>query len=448
MIISRAQVDRRRFLLRSSLAAAGLCALRNTVPAAGGEEASEVTEAADFWGKVRGQFALAPEVAHLSCFFLVSHPRPVREAIARYREMLDANPFRAVEEGCWGEGDENLVRRVKQAAAEYLGGKPEEVALTQSTTMGLSLVYSGLALRPGDELLTTEHDHYSHQESMRIAAQRYGARVRKITLYDRFGDLPKITEKTIVNRIQQAVTPATRVVGLTWVHSSSGLRLPLRSISAAVRKRSPEALIVVDGVHGLGAIDETVAELGIDVFVSGTHKWIFGPRGTGLVWAPERVWGQMSPFMPTFDGMEPRIAWREERQPKAPARADWFTPGGFHAFEHEWAVADAFEFHRSLGRTRVASRIQDLNSRIKEGLAEMPHVSLWTPRNPALSAGLVGFDVAGLTAEQVRERLWLKKVVASSSPYARSVARLSAGIMNTPEDVEKGLRAVQELKSA
>lgn len=440
------QLNRRRFLLRSSIAAAAGLAAHPTLPALAGPNKEQSSRGSmDHWEDVRRQFALAPDRVHLSSFYLASHPRPVREAIARYREMLDADPYHAIHEGCWGEGEGNLTRRVKRAAAEYIGGRAEDVTLTQSTTMGLSLVYWGISLRSGDEILTTTHDHRSHDEAIRLAARRSGATVRKISLYDRLEDLPAITERAIVERVERAVTPSTRAVGLTWVHSSSGLRLPMRAIAAAIRQRAPKALIVLDGVHGFGAVDETIAGMGIDIFVAGTHKWIFGPRGTGIVWAPEQVWAGLEPFIPTFDGEEPRAAWKAGRAPRPPARADWFTPGGFHAFEHEWAVADAFAFHHSLGRKRVAERITFLNTKMKDGLARMPHVQLWTPRDPALSAGLVGFDVAGHTADETTNRLWEQKIVATSSPYSRAVARLSAGIMNNEQDLDKALRAVEKL---
>ena len=63
------------------------------------------------------------------------------------------------------------------------------------------------------------------------------------------------------------------------------------------------------------------------------------------------------------------------------------TPGGFHSFEHRWALAEAFRFHGRIGKRRVAARIHALNRRLKAGLAGMGHVTLITPRSDALSAG-------------------------------------------------------------
>lgn len=452
-------LSRRRFLAGTGVTTAGLLALRGASPVSLPSDGAQEKLAAaatpvDRWAAVREQFVLSPAWVHMASFFMVSHPKPVREAIAGYRDELDADPFQAAEHGNEGPEPVNRKLRVKRAAAAYLGGNAEDVALTQSTTMGLSTVYHGLPLRAGDEVLLTTHDHYSHQESARLACERSGAKLRKIPLYDRFEDLPGISSEVIVERIRRAITPATRVVGMTWVHSSSGLRLPLRAISSVIREANSgrderdRMIFVVDGVHGFGALDETVTETGCDVFIAGTHKWIFAPRGTGLIWARPNVWAQMRPLIPTFDGQEPWDVWLGKIPRANLPRADWFTAGGLHAYEHEWAVADAFEFHNSIGRKAIADRIHELNRQIKDGLAKIPRVKLWTPTSNALSAGIVGFDIEGLEPKAVVARLLGRKIIASESPYARPVARLAAGIMNTPEDVEKALAAVQAIAEA
>ena len=74
-------------------------------------------------------------------------------------------------------------------------------------------------------------------------------------------------------------------MGITWVHSSTGLKLPIREIAAALavinetRPDGRRVIVVVDGVHGFGVEDENVADMGVDFFVAGTYKWMFGPCG-------------------------------------------------------------------------------------------------------------------------------------------------------------------------
>jgi selenocysteine lyase/cysteine desulfurase len=430
-------LDRRRFLLATGLSMAGSAFARPASAASPDPPAKPAASPLD-WGWVRDQFELRRDLLHFATFYLVSHPRPVRDAIEALRRDLDENAFEVVEHGLFNKPDE-----VRRAAAAYLGARPEDVGLTRSTTEGLGLVYAGLRLRPGQEIVTTTHDHYVHHESIRLAAQRTGAEVRRVPLYD---EGSRAAADEIVDRLRRAVRPATRVIGVTWVHSSTGVKLPIRSIAAVVtdvnrsRDAADRVLLVVDGVHGFGVEDEAVADLGCDFFAAGTHKWIFGPRGTAIVWGRREAWERVQPSIPAFE-TPVYMAWQNGVEP-GPTQGSWMSPGGFHAYEHMWALPAAFAFHREIGRARIAARIHEMNTRIKEGLAGMRHVTLHTPRAAELSAGLVAFEVAGLTPELVVARLRERRIIASTSPYKQSFARLAGSILNTPEEVDSAVKAV------
>jgi selenocysteine lyase/cysteine desulfurase len=451
-------VTRRQFVLGSGLAAGGVGLAGRTLAGATAPAGKGAAKPAalpngvaafkpDDWASVRAQFRLDPDYAHLSNFFIVSHPKPVRDAIERHRASLDENPFLYLEQHMFERDEDMLWRKVTAAAAEYTGGRPEEIALTSSATMGLALIYNGLRLKSGQEILTTVHDHYSHHESIRLAAAKSGTPVRRTTLYDTG---LKANAEEIVARLKSAVTPKTRVVGVTWTHSNTGVRLPIRRIADALaeinrgREDADRALLVVDGTHAFGAVEESVASLGCDFLASGTHKWILAPRGTGIVWAPAARWALLEPTIPSFMDLDAYLAWQDGRLP-APTSAAAVSPGGFFAYEHQWAAAEAFRFHKEIGRARIGARIAELNSRIKDGLAKIPKVTLHTPKDPALSAGINSFEVAGLTPQDVVKRLLDRRIIASTSPYKVTYARLSAGIMNTPEEVDRALAAVRAI---
>ena len=436
-------LDRRRFLVATGMTVAGTALARpasGAIPAPSDPPPKAGASPQD-WTWVREQFALRRDLAHFASFYLVSHPRPVREAIEALRRALDENPFEVVEHGLFTRPGE-----VRRAAAAYLGGRPEDVGLTRATTEGLALIYAGLRLRPGQEILASTHDHYVHHEAIRLAVQRAGAEMRRVALYD---EGSRAAEDEIVERLRRAVRPATRVIGVTWVHSSTGVKLPIRSIATAVAEinRSRDAadrmLLVVDGVHGFGVEDEAAADLGCDFFAAGTHKWIFGPRGTAIVWGRREAWEQLQPSVPSFEE-PPYMAWQHGVDP-GPTQGAWMSPGGFHAYEHMWALPAAFAFHHEIGRTRIAGRIHEMNTRIKDGLAGMRHVTLHTPRSPGLSAGLVAFEVAGLAPGEVVKRLRDRRIIASTSPYLQSFARLAGSILNTPEEVDAAVAAVGAL---
>ncbi|HEX9708269.1 MAG TPA: aminotransferase class V-fold PLP-dependent enzyme [Steroidobacteraceae bacterium] len=446
-------LSRRDFVTTVGLSLAG--AVTSRTAAANEAVAVPAVDSNSDWAAVRAQFDLAPDWMHFSQFYIVSHPKPVRDAIERFRGMLDAHPFTTVEHGMGFDAflgqeaqQDPFPVRVQHAAAGYIGGKPEEVALTDSTTQGLALIYQGLTLKPGDEVLCTTHDHYVHHEAVRLAVEKSGASWRRVPLYD---DPAAASADEMVDRLKRAIGPSTRVVGITWVHSSSGVKIPVRALAKAVaevnadRGEDERILVALDAVHGFGNQEEQVAQLGVDFAAAGTHKWIFAPRGTGILWVPEKNWGRIRPTIPTFYDVEPYAAWENQRRPNAPKSISWVSPGGFKAFEHQWAMAEAFEFHQSIGRKRIADRIAALNTQCKEGLAKIPKVKLLTPKDPALSAGLIAFEVEGQSASETVHKLHARKVVASTSPYKISKARLAPSLVNDEREVEAALRAVRDI---
>ena len=385
------------------------------------------------WAAVRAQFELAPSDRHFDAFLFAPHPQPVRAAIEFHRKGLDAGAA-----GYLRENEVRLDGEVAAAAAAYLGVQPNNLAFVDSTTMGLAMVYSGLRLEPGDEVLTTEHDHYATHESLRLA----GADVRRVRLYD---DPAQASAEGMIDAIKGAITDRTKVIAVTWVHSVSGVKLPIRKLAAALGSNRP--LLVVDGVHALGVEPDPIDIHFCDVFVAGTHKWLGGPRGTGLIWSI-KGWDRMRPVIPSF-AFEPYIAWMEGRAIE-PIDSEnlgaLFTPGGYHSFEHRWALADAFKWHGGLGRDKVAARIHGLAKRLKDGIAEMPHITLVTPRLAEVSSGLVCFDVNGMQPEDAVARLAQRRIRASVTPYADRHVRLGTSLHVDERDVDAAVGAIGALQ--
>ena len=436
-------MDRRSFLVRTGLALGAALISSAGVPSSPSSAWSASLTHPPDWKAVRDQFSLSRELIHLAGFFLASHPTPVRKAIERHRRGLDADPI-----GYWLAHEKKQEATVLRAAADYLGVEPTEIALTDSTTMGLGSLYGGLRLDQGQEILTTVHDHYSTDMSLQLRAERTGAELRRIALYEQ---LSTVSPEGLVDRLVQNIRAQTRIVAVTWVHSSTGLKLPIAAMAQAIqllnmsRAQEDRIILCVDGVHALGVEDFRLSDIGCDFFIAGTHKWMFGPRGTGLVWGHSRAWSVAHAIIPTFHS-DAYDMWMKIIPPRTLPQAIYMTPGGFHSFEHRWALNEAFSFHQALGKSRVTQRIYQLNEQMKQGLATMRHVTLHTPISQDLSSGIVCFEVAGMRPEQVVDQLRQRRIVASVTPYATQYARVAPGLLNTPAEIETVLKEIRHLR--
>ncbi len=275
-------------------------------------------------------------------------------------------------------------------------------------------------------------------------AQSSPAALRQAALY---ANPAEVTADEVAENVRRNLRDNTRLLAVTWVHSGTGVKMPIARIAEVVRAhnrgKSPErrTYLAVDGVHGLGIENIAIPDLGADYFIAGTHKWLTGPRGTGLVWAKPEAWALVKPTIPSFDPM-----WRTGPIDKMPAAA-WHTPGGFHSFEHRWAVAEAFRFHSGIGKDRVATRTHDLNSLAKAEMSKMPKVKVHTPRSAALSAGIITFDVQGYTPQQVVQRLHENHIIASVIPgfYSPLLARIAPSLLTVEEDLARTMRSIATL---
>jgi selenocysteine lyase/cysteine desulfurase len=394
------------------------------------------------WAGVRRELPLDPRLRHFAAFLLAAHPRPVREAIEAHRRGLDADPEGYLR-GAGARVD------VSGAAARYLGAANRDgIAITTSTTMGLAVLYRALALRPRDEVLSTVHDFFSTDEALRLS----GARVRRVALYDK-RDPARASADEIATRLRAAIRPRTRAVALTWVHSSTGVKLPMDAVAEVVReageRHGRRIVLCVDAVHALGAEDVSLSNrtrpAQIDFLAAGCHKWLMGPRGTGILWGAPHAWAAAPrPLIPSFaDGSIG--AWLEGRTPATDPPGPAMTPGGFQAYEHRWALPAAFAFQERIGRERAAARIRALATRMKAGLAEVRGVRLVTPRDPGLSAGLVCADIAGVDPGKAVQALAAERISATVTPYAQRHLRFGCGLAVDEADVDAALSNVARI---
>ncbi|MFZ6009674.1 MAG: aminotransferase class V-fold PLP-dependent enzyme [Bacteroidota bacterium] len=441
-------MDRRKFLQNSGFAMGAGLALPVLSCSTSATEKSPAKDAVaqepslDTWEGVRSCFNLSPDRIHMSQMLLASHPLPVRQAIEKHRKSFDENPFEYWENN-WIEAE----KKVCQAAANYLKCDPSEIVLTDSTTMSLGILYSGFKLKPGDEILSTVHDHYSTEKSLLFASWKSGADIRNIFLYK---DPSTVTADEIVDSLVKKINPATRIIAVTWVHSVTGVKLPIRKMADAIKavneKRAADKRIYfcVDGVHGFGVENITMEDLGCDFFAAGTHKWMFGPRGTGILWGKKDAWNMIDPIIPPFR-IAPYSMWMGV-VPKAELTfSDACSPGGFLAFEHRWSLNEAFDFHMKIGKARIEQRTHQLSTMLKQGMMENKKIRLLTPVDPALSCGINCFEVNGIKPEDVAKKLLEKKILASTTPYKEVHARLTPCVINTEEEVTQCLNALNDI---
>ncbi|WP_285416326.1 aminotransferase class V-fold PLP-dependent enzyme [Pseudomonas sp. efr-133-TYG-5] len=416
--------NRRDFLKQAGILAAAL-PLGASLPNIASAASAAAPLPREKWAQLQQLFDQDPAWLHFSNFLVTTHPRPVREAIEMHRAALDRNPGLAMD---WDHGvTEKREEDVRAWAGRYVQADARQIALTGSTTEGLAMIYGGVQVRADQEILTTEHEHYATHTILELRTQRDGTKVRKIRLFE---DPYRISKDELLANIDRSIRPQTRVLGMCWVHSGSGVKLPLGDIGALVdkhnrgRSEADRIIYVVDGVHGFGVEDVSFPAMNCDFFIAGTHKWMFGPRGTGIVVSRTPEVKYVTPIIPTFS--------------EAEHFSTTMTPGGYHAFEHRWALSEAFKLHLQLGKADVQARIHELNGYLKKRLLQRPQIELVTPLSAEFSAGFTFFRVKGQDSDRIAAHLMANKVVADAVERdVGPVIRTAPGLLNDEAQIDR-----------
>jgi len=264
------------------------------------------------------------------------------------------------------ERPSTVRQEVRAALASLCGGAPEEYALVTSTAQGLNAVAAGVAWRAGDNVvLPAGGEHWSNIFPWLNLRPR-GVEVRRAPLAAAGAGPPEA--------LAALVDARTRVVATAHVSFSSGFRCDLSRLSALVKARNADALLVVDGIQGAGAVPLNVAEDGVDVYAAGGFKWLLGMPGTGFMYVRAAAQQHITPSAPGMFAADQDVTSAVAFHGDARR-----YEGGSIAYSlfHAWTAGLAVL--RELGIARIHARNLALTAQLLQGLAAKPHVRVLSP---------------------------------------------------------------------
>ena len=372
---------------------------------------------ADFWKEVRSQFLLRPGLVHMNSATIGATPRPVVSAFTDFLWEVESNP----QEEVFGAAGEQRMEDVRARGAAFLAADLDEVALTRNTTEGMNHVAQGLVLQPGDEILSTDHEHPGGSVCWEWLAERTGAEIVRIPMP---ATAPSADQ--VVDLVKQHLTPRTRVCSFSHVSTMTGLVMPMAAIAEVTRPR--DVLLACDGAQAPGMLSVDVHALGVDTYASSSHKWMLAPKGSGLLYIRKEAQERVRPLT-LRSGFHVYSA-----------------SGGTRSVAGILAHGVAMDFHDTIGRDKVEARCRALRRTLREALADVEGVKILTPEEEDLCGGILTISLLRGDAGKVRATLANDyDVVLKRGSAQYNAIRISTHIFNDESDIERAASALSEV---
>lgn len=380
-----------------------------------------------FWRAVRAQYEVAEHPVYLNTGGLGPSPRTV---LARYEELTRQLQLKV-------DAGYGLHAEARRALAAFLGASENEITFTRNATEGNSVVACGLELKPGDEVVFESHAHPGGSLPWLNQAKLRGVRVKTF-------EPDAASADGNVDRIASLITPRTRVIQVSHITAPTGLVMPVADIARLARGRG--VWFHVDGAQSAGMIPFDLHEIGCDSYATSGHKWLGGPRETGVLYLRADRLDEVSPVhigahsSGDFD-FQGRLV---------------YSPG---AARHEYgtrdapslaALAEAARFQTAVGRERIASYGAGLARRIQSGLEGLRGVAVLTPSVPALQCSIVTFSLASWSADRVFRELHDQHGLRCRqvTEAGLQALRVSTHLFNNEEECDRVVAAVRRMSES
>ena len=386
-------IDRRRFLASAgkgfglmTLSSSAVASLFENVKAAG-RSVDHLTpfEAArdeDFWAHIQQSFSVTRGIVNLNNGGVSPSPRMVTEAFVRYTwQQEDATAYTM-----W-QILEPQSETIRTGLAEMFGCDAEEIAITRNASESLETLLMGMDFKSGDEILTTTQDYPRMLTTLKQRELREGLKLKLIKIPIAPKDV-----NDIASAFERAVTPKTKLILVSHQINITGQINPVKKVCEMARSRGIET--VVDGAHSFAQFDFKRDDLGCDYFGTSLHKWLYAPKGTGMLYVRKEKIPKVWALMASEDKNRDDIRKYEEI--------------GTHSAAMRLAIGEAILFHNAIGGKRKEERLRYLSRYWMNNLKSIPKVGFNTSFDPAQSCAIANFKIDGVRPKALGDYLMAK----------------------------------------
>lgn len=382
----------------------------------------------DYWKMIRKQFPLKEGQTYFNNGTMGPTPGYVLDAMIQH--MLHYNREAATIDYKNGSGPALLsgyfpYEEIRTKLGKVINCDYKELSIVQNATFGMNYVGMGLDLKEGDEIINTNQEHGGGFGAWQTLAKRKGCVYKQATM-----PVPANDPQEIIDAIFKEVTPKTKVIAVPHIISVYGTVMPVKAICLEARKRG--VFTILDGAQCVGQVDVDVKDIGCDAYYSSLHKWMLAPPGSGILYVNKEVVGDIWTTIASYnwDNQEDHGFRLMQNGTGNPALME-----GLNA---------SIDFLNGIGKERWLARIKELAVYLRNGLKELPHVTIHSSTNEKMAAGITTYSVEGLTGPELQKTMWERERLQPRS-VGKEYLRHCVHIYNSKEEINRALNVINSL---
>jgi isopenicillin-N epimerase len=234
---------------------------------------------------VKAHYYLDPAIIFLNHGSFGATPRAVMAAYWEWQLRLESQPVQFITRDLLP-----ALQHARQSLGNYLGADADDLVYIPNATFGVNIIARSLKLKPGDEILTTDHEYGACENIWNFMGQKNGTVLVKQSI-----PLPLACPAEIADHLWQGVTARTRLIFISHITSPTAVRLPVEMICK--RARTAGILTIIDGAHAPGQISLNLTDIDADFYVGNCHKWLQSPKGAGFLYTRQALQKRVEPLV-------------------------------------------------------------------------------------------------------------------------------------------------------
>jgi len=336
----------------------------------------------DYWSMIQNSFTVTRGIVNLNNGGVSPSPRIVTEALVRYAwQQEDATAYTM-----W-QILEPQSETIRTGLAELFGCDREEIAITRNASESLEILLMGMDFKPGDEILTTTQDYPRMLTTLRQRERREGLKLKLVQI-----PIPPKNLDEITNAFANGITNRTKLILMSHQVNITGQITPVKAVCELARSKGIET--IVDGAHSFAQFDFKQKDLGCDYFGTSLHKWLYSPKGTGLLYVKRDKIEKLWPLMAA--------------ESKQAADIRKFEEIGTHSAAPKLAIGESLLFHNGIGGKRKEARLRYLSRYWMNRLKDVPKVRFNTSFDPNQSCAIANINIEGTDPSAIGSYLFSK----------------------------------------